>query len=102
MPTTHLRHLAVYVDEPEPNNFYWVMIESHDDLTAWVEVDSASSGFLTWIDAHQAGNLALLARIDDRQSGPRVDGEDESASPVGQSKDDSAFRSVASTLSSGY
>ena len=102
MPTTHLRRLAVYVDEPEPNAFYWVIIESHADLTVWVEVDSSSSDFLTWIDAHQAGNLALLARIDDRQLGARVNGEDESASPVGLSQDDSAFRSVASALSSGY
>lgn len=102
MPTTHLRRLAVYVDEPEPNTFYWVVIESHHDLTSWVEVDSSSSAFLTWIDAHQAGNLALLAHIDDRQSGPRVDGEDESASPVGQSRNDSAFRSVASALATGY
>lgn len=83
MPTTHLRHLAIYVDEPEPNDFYWVLIESHHDQSVWVEVASAPESFLTWIDAYQAGNLELIKRVDNRRSGPRDSGEDEGASPVG-------------------
>ena len=83
MPTTHLRRLAVYVDEPEPQNFYWVMIESRDDPAVWGEVKASTLRYSAWIDAHNAGNLELIKRTLNMRSGPRAAGEDESANPVG-------------------
>ena len=33
---THLRHIAVWVDEPDPGHFHWVIHESTEDGSVWV------------------------------------------------------------------
>jgi hypothetical protein len=47
------------------------MIESHPDLSAWVEVDSSTTAFLSWLEAHQAGNQDLLKQFQNLRLGPR-------------------------------
>lgn len=83
MADLHLRRLAVFVDEPDPGCFYWVLIESKDDAAVWADIGSSEESFTTWRKAFDAGNAELLSRVADKDRGPLVPGEDENASPVG-------------------
>ena len=83
MRDLHLRRIAVFVDEPDPGDFYWVLIESKDDATIWLDIEAAQEPQVTWISAFEAGNTALLELATDRNTGPLAPGEDENASPVG-------------------
>ena len=80
---THLRRIALHVDEPDPAHFYWVLMEEGDDASQWVELESADQPTDMWIDAYQAGTAALLGYVQDERIGPRTAGDDEDASPVG-------------------
>ncbi len=73
---THLRHLAVFIDEPEPGHFHWVIHESTQDATVWMDTESSVESYPMWIDAWDAGNVALLQLVDDERIGPRAPGED--------------------------
>lgn len=79
----HLRRISVHVDEPDPGHFYWVLMEEDDDTSQWRELASAKGSYDIWLDALQAGNKALLDHVVDERIGPRQDGEDEDADPVG-------------------
>lgn len=79
----HLRHLTVFVDEPEPGHFHWVLIESTEDATVWNDIESSEGSFDMWLDAWVEGGKALLKHVEDERIGPRHSGEDEDASPVG-------------------
>lgn len=81
--TNHLRHLALTVDEQEPGEFYWTLMESKHDASVWAELASSTHSYLTWRDAWSQGSAALLRRVPDDIHGPRTDGEDEDAPPVG-------------------
>jgi hypothetical protein len=81
--TTHLRRVAYYVDEPEKGEFYWVMIESLDDATVWIETKCSVNSYSTWQAALDAGNEALQDIVTNPDVGPRAPGEDENANPVG-------------------
>jgi len=83
MPALHLRRLAVFVDEPDPGCYYWVLIESLHDASVWEDVQSSDESFDTWQAAHEAGNAELLKLVADPDKGPLAAGEDENASPVG-------------------
>lgn len=83
MEMKHLRHISVFVDEPDPGHFHWVLHESTEDATVWTEVQASIESFPMWIDAFDAGNVALLKLVHDERIGPRAPGEDEDAAPVG-------------------
>jgi hypothetical protein len=55
---SHIRRIAVHVDEPDPGHFYWVLMEEGDDASQWVELESADEGYDMWLDALQAGMQA--------------------------------------------
>lgn len=79
----HIRHLAVYIDEPDPGCFHWVLIESTEDASVWLDLEASEESYDLWLDAFTAGNKALLKHVPDERIGPRAPGEDEDASPVG-------------------
>lgn len=83
MDDQHLRRLTIFVDEPEPGQFYWVMIESTDDAAVWLDVESALEPVSTWEEAFDKGVTCLKSQVNDKMRGPQALGEDENASPVG-------------------
>ncbi|MDM0116441.1 hypothetical protein QTI66_30300 [Variovorax sp. J22R133] len=80
---SHLRRVSVYVDEPEPGRFYWVLHESTADPTVWIEFATSEEPFDMWLDAFDAGTVELMQLVYDERIGPRAPGEDEDAAPVG-------------------
>lgn len=80
---SHIRRISVHVDEPDPGHFYWVLMEEGDDASQWHELESAAESYDLWLDALQAGTQALIGYAPDERIGPREDGEDEDAEPVG-------------------
>ncbi|MDH6170204.1 hypothetical protein M2282_005374 [Variovorax boronicumulans] len=81
-----IRRISVHVDEPDPGHFHWVLMEEGDDASHWVELQSAGEGYDIWLDALQAGMGALERLASDERIGPRVAGDDEDASPVGETQ----------------
>lgn len=79
----HLRRLSVFVDEPDPGVFHWVIIQCGGDGIPWEDVDASLGSFSTWKEAWDAGVAALMSYVEDPAIGPRVRGEDENADPVG-------------------
>ena len=59
---TNQRHNTVLVDEPTPGRFRWMVYESNEDVTAWIEVKSSAGYFATWREAFEAGWTALRGR----------------------------------------
>ena len=47
---THLRHITVFVDEPDPGHFHWVLHESTEDGSVWIDIDSSVLSFPSWMD----------------------------------------------------
>ncbi|MBD9667420.1 hypothetical protein IB278_25910 [Variovorax sp. VRV01] len=80
---THIRRIAVHVDEPDPGHFYWVLMEVGDDASGWKELASAEEAYDMWLDALQAGVRALEGYASGERIGPRAAGDDEDANPVG-------------------
>ena len=64
------RRLAVFVDNPRPHAFLWMVIESTEDPSVWLDLETGDDTFSSWIEAFQAGNDALLAYVDDKDTGP--------------------------------
>ncbi|UUZ76814.1 hypothetical protein LP414_04760 [Polaromonas sp. P1(28)-13] len=83
MRDLHLRRVAVFVYEPDPGDFYWVLIESKDDAYMWLDIEGAQEPHPTWIRAFEAGNTTLLKLVADQNMGPLAPVEDENASPLG-------------------
>ena len=80
---SHVRRIAVHVDEPHPGHFFWVLTEECDDANRWRELESAPLSHDSWRDALHAGVRALEGYAPDPRTGPRQPGEDEDADPVG-------------------
>lgn len=80
---THLRHISVFVDEPDPGHFHWVLHESTEDASVWIDLKSSADSFPGWLDAFTAGCVELFKLVQDDLRGPRAAGEDEDADPVG-------------------
>jgi len=76
----HLRRVAVFVNEPDPGDFYWVLIESTDDAYIWLDIEGAQEPHPTWISAFEAGNKALLKLVADQNMGPLAQVEGANAS----------------------
>ncbi|MDM0116797.1 hypothetical protein QTI66_32190 [Variovorax sp. J22R133] len=80
---SHLRHISVFVDEPDPGHFYWVLHESTEDASVWIDIESSANAFTSWAAAFEAGTVELYRLANDERTGPRASGEDEDAAPVG-------------------
>ena len=80
---TRLRHIAIWVDEPDPGYFHWVLHESTEDGSVWVDIRSSAAPYRSWMEAFDAGSVELFKLVPDERCGPRVSGEDEDADPVG-------------------
>ena len=72
--TDHYRRLAVFVDNPRPDSFLWVVLESTDDPAVWLDLETGDETYSSWIEAHEAGNDALLAYVEDETMGPLTAG----------------------------
>lgn len=68
--TDQYRRLAVFVDHPAEDKFLWVLLESTDDPAVWLDLETGDELYPTWIEAHEAGNEALLGYVDDETLGP--------------------------------
>lgn len=66
----HIRCLAVYVDEPEPSTYHWVLHEFHVGVSTWTDV-LESEAFGTWREAYDAGAAELMSHVADDRIGPR-------------------------------
>lgn len=64
-----LRHIAVHVEEPRPQDFRWVLTEQEGD--AWRPIGKATAADATYRQAMAHGLLALQALVDDLDAGPR-------------------------------
>lgn len=80
--TTHLRHISLSVDEPDPGHFHWILMESTEDAAIWSELRASDQSYEFYSQALRAG-LAELEKLGSAKFGPRSAGEDEDASPVG-------------------
>lgn len=81
---SHLRNIAVTIDECDPGQFFWLLIASDGDAVVYDEtIGQSEEHFPTYAEALHAGVEALKASIADLTIGPRVEGEDEDADPVG-------------------
>jgi hypothetical protein len=56
---SHLRRLSVFVDEPDPRHFFWVLHESAEDASVWTDIDSSALSYPSWTEAFEAGTVAL-------------------------------------------
>jgi len=79
----HLRHLSVWVDEPDHGHFHWVLHESTEDASVWLDIESSAESLPSWMEAFDAGCVALFKLVPDERTGPLASGEDEDAAPVG-------------------
>ncbi|KWT71767.1 hypothetical protein APY03_6493 [Variovorax sp. WDL1] len=81
-----LLSIALTVDQHEEGDFYWVLIESFDHSMEFEPLMESGKGFATYIDALEAGFLALKALSEDLVTGPRdeVDEDDSGDGPDGQ------------------
>lgn len=70
---TSIRHIAVYVEEPEPGWFQWVLIEAASDLSTWSELKWAERWESSYKDAMTKGLLALQDLTADLDQGPRTE-----------------------------
>jgi len=75
------RRLAVFVDRPSEESFLWLLLESTDDPAVWLDLEAGKDTYSTWMEAHQAGNKALPAYVDDEKLGPLADAVFEDGEP---------------------
>ena len=68
--TEQYRRLAVFIDCPSERHFVWVILESSEDPAVWLDLETGDDTYESWIEAHDAGNAALLAYVDDENVGP--------------------------------
>ena len=83
MDNLHLRRLTVFVDEPDPGDYYWVLIESTGDAAIWIDIESSQAPVNSWEDAFNTGVVELKKRVSNKRLGPLIGSEDENGSAVG-------------------
>jgi hypothetical protein len=64
-----LRHIAVYVEEPKPGRFAWVLAEL--ERRSWRQLDRSEAPVASYKTAMAEGLLALQAMVEDLDVGPR-------------------------------
>ena len=67
----HVRRLAVYVDESEPDQYYWLLHEALAGSMVWADFKEGELSFATWREAYDAGTIALMKTVEDQHFGPR-------------------------------
>ncbi|APW38312.1 hypothetical protein RD110_14855 [Rhodoferax koreense] len=75
-----MRHIAVYVEEPRPKRFAWVLNESADGGVHWEMLQRAGKPVASYQEAMAGGLAALQELVDDVNLGPR--GEPEVGAPA--------------------
>ncbi|PLC06423.1 hypothetical protein CY658_05155 [Variovorax sp. RO1] len=60
---SHLRQIALTVDEQDPGRYYWVMIESKDDARIYGELKASQEAFGTYMEAFEAGAQELRRMV---------------------------------------
>ena len=80
---TYLRNISLSVDESDPGCFYWVLMESVEDSTIFMELSVAQESLPTYEAALDAGVVALKAMSENLTVGPQAPGENENNNPVG-------------------
>ena len=80
-----LRSIAVTVDEPDPGNFYWVLLESQGRDDEYRLMNSAPRALDTYERALQEGVNELRRMCAARSLGPRREFESEDENPSGWS-----------------
>ncbi|SFQ05586.1 hypothetical protein [Variovorax sp. 770b2] len=81
--TEHLRRISAHVDERDPGQFFWVLMERGEYASQWKEIDAAKEPFDMWLNALQVGMWALESMSDDNRIGPRARDSKEDGSQVG-------------------
>ena len=64
-----LRHIAVYVEEPKPGRFAWVLAELEG--RSWRPLEQSGSPVESYKTAMAQGLVALQAMVEDLDVGPR-------------------------------
>lgn len=81
---SHLRLLALSVEEQSPGKFAWCLRESAGDAVVFEPVQRAATSFSTYSAAMAAGYAEWQRMVaTDADNGPRTTTEDENADPVG-------------------
>jgi hypothetical protein len=81
---SHLRLLALSVEEQGSGRFVWCLRESIGDAVVFEPVHRASSGYPSYSAAMAAGYAEWQRMVAaDPDNGPRTTTEDENADPVG-------------------
>jgi hypothetical protein len=74
---SYLLSLALTVEQHDDGPFFWVILESFDHSMVFELLMESAHGFATYLEALNAGALALKAIADDPASGPREDIDDQ-------------------------
>ena len=78
-----LRRIAIYVDEPEPGWFAWVLSEAAEDPSTWSQIETTDEWLGSYKEAMGAGLVALQAMVGDLDVGPREKPPAEAKKSVG-------------------
>lgn len=76
-----LRHVSIFISEPDPGLFFWVLHEEADEAGQWRDIEASEQSFSTWASAWEHGVIALQRLVGDPIRGPCAPRED--AAPVG-------------------
>jgi hypothetical protein len=90
-----LRHIAIYVEEPRPKKFAWVLNESADGGVHWEMLQRAGKPVGSYQEAMAAGLAALQEMVDDTSLGPRGEPEVEAPAKVSKGGSRKASKEVA-------
>jgi len=70
----HLRHISVFVDEPVPGHFHWVLHEG-SPCSHWIDIADSEQSYPSWTEAFEAGIVELYRTVADERAGARAIGE---------------------------
>ncbi|MDM0085566.1 hypothetical protein QTI17_33765 [Variovorax sp. J31P179] len=79
---SQLRNISVFVDEPVPGHFHWVLHEGSPS-SVWIDIADSEQSYTSWTEAFEAGIVELYRIVQDKRFGPRAPGEDENVDPIG-------------------
>jgi hypothetical protein len=66
-----LRMIALFVDEPDPGVYHWVLVESQREAAMFEPLQASLESFTNYALALSAGFLALQGLSQDLATGPR-------------------------------
>lgn len=76
---TQLLSLALTVDQHDQGDYFWIILESFDHSMEFDTLMESMHGFPTYLQALDAGYVAMKTLSDDLDTGPReeVAGDDD-------------------------